>query len=144
MVRCPITEGHETVLHIAAAAKQTDLVKELVKQMTDEDLELVDNDGFTAICFAAASGIVTIAEEMVKRNDKLLLIRNTRFNITPLYIAALLGRKEMASYLFSKTCFDDLSHGERIGLLVATISSDMYGMPHILVTVSLRQFAICH
>lgn len=36
----------------------------------------------------------------------------------------------MVSFLFRVTPFDDLSPDERIELLVATISNDLYGMSH--------------
>ncbi|GMY35002.1 ankyrin repeat-containing protein At5g02620-like [Fagus crenata] len=58
VVRVGITRKRETALHIAAAAKHTAFVKELVKYMNEEDLTLRNKDGNTAICFAAASGIV--------------------------------------------------------------------------------------
>lgn len=127
----PITEGGDTALHIAAAANHPNFVKELLKLMKKNDLERKNEQGQTALYFAAASGNVTIAEEMVEKNDKLTLIRfEGKIKCTPLYIAALLGRKEMVSFLFRVTPFDDLSPDERIELLVATISNDLYGMSH--------------
>nr|XP_023903616.1 ankyrin repeat-containing protein ITN1-like [Quercus suber] len=226
IVRKPITEGEDTALHIAAAANHPNFVKELLKLMKKEDLELKNNYEQTALYFAAASGNVIIAEEMVEKNDKPTLIgreviiaeemvekndeptltggeviiaeeivekndkptligeviiaeemvekndkrtliggeviiaegmlenndkrtliggeviiaeemvekkekptlirREKRMKYTPLYIAALLGRREMVSFLFGVTPFKDLSRGERIELLVATISYDFY------------------
>ncbi|KAM3694299.1 hypothetical protein ACJW31_07G047500 [Castanea mollissima] len=126
----PITEWKDTALHIAAAANHPNFVKELLKLMEREDLELQNSYGQTALYFAAASGNVIIAEEMVKKNDKPTLIRpENEMKCTPLYIAALLGRREMVSFLFGKTPFEKLScgdGGERIELLVATISNDLY------------------
>uniref|UniRef100_A0A2N9FGH4 PGG domain-containing protein n=1 Tax=Fagus sylvatica TaxID=28930 RepID=A0A2N9FGH4_FAGSY len=75
VVRVGITRKRETALHIAAAAKRTAFVKELVKYMNEEDLTLRNKDGNTAICFAAASGIVEIAMVMVEKNNNLPLIR---------------------------------------------------------------------
>ncbi|KAM4088131.1 hypothetical protein ACB094_07G047500 [Castanea mollissima] len=126
----PITEWKDTALHIAAAANHPNFVKELLKLMEREDLELQNYYGQTALYFAAASGNVIIAEEMVKKNDKPTLIRpENEMKCTPLYIAALLGRREMVSFLFGKTPFEKLScgdGGERIELLVATISNNLY------------------
>ncbi|XP_059436471.1 uncharacterized protein LOC132169454 [Corylus avellana] len=127
VVRDPITEGHMTALHIAAAAKRTNFVKELVKCMSADDLALQNKDGNTALCFAAASGIVTIAEEMVNMNNRLPCIRDSQ-GLTPLLIAASLGRRNMVSYLLSATPFDQLTAIERIQLLLATISTDMYDL----------------
>ncbi|XP_030942847.1 ankyrin repeat-containing protein At5g02620-like isoform X1 [Quercus lobata] len=131
MVRDPITEGGDTALHIAAAANHPNFVKELLKLMKKEELEITNKYGQTALYFAAASGNVIIAEEMVEKNDKLTLIRikSREKKFTPLYVAALLGRREMVSFLFDKTPFKDLScgrRGERFDLLVATISNDWY------------------
>ena len=116
----------ETALHIAAAAKRTAFVKELVQRMTEEDLALQNKDGNTAICFAAASGIVEIAKVMVEKNKRLPMIRGKQGK-TPLYMAALFGHREMVSYLYSVTTFGSLSREEKISLLLVTISADLYG-----------------
>ena len=45
----------------------------------------------------------------------------------------------MTSYLCDVTPFEGLSPDERIEILMATITNDMYGMSHISETVSFRQ-----
>ena len=110
----------------------------MVRFLTGEELERTNVDGETALCFAAKSGTVTIAKEMVEKNDRLPLIRSSEER-TPLHIAAKLGSREMTSYLYSVTPFERLSTDERMEILVATIINDMYGMSHISVTVSFRQ-----
>ncbi|KAK4564351.1 hypothetical protein RGQ29_006428 [Quercus rubra] len=127
VVRAGITRKRETALHIAAAAKRTAFVKELVKHMNEEDLALKNKDENTAICFAAASGIVEIAEVMVKKNKNLTLIRGNQGK-TPLYMAALFGHRDMVSYLYEVTDFESLTHEERISLLLGTISADLYDL----------------
>ncbi|XP_059434765.1 ankyrin repeat-containing protein At5g02620-like [Corylus avellana] len=124
--RRPITEENQTVLHIAVAAERPAFVKELVKRMSSDEMALPSKNGNTALCFAAVSGIVLIAKEMVEVNKKLPLIRGIGRK-TPLYMAALNGRREMVSYLYPLTPFEDLQPKERIEILVATISTDMYG-----------------
>lgn len=126
-VLVPVTKWKETALHIAAVARRTAFVKKLVKWMTPSDLEFENIKGNTALCFAALSGALTIAEVLVKMNNKLLLIRSKSGKI-PLHIAALYGRRSLVSYLFSVTPFEELAHGERVDLLIATINTDMYGM----------------
>ncbi|XP_059436306.1 ankyrin repeat-containing protein P16F5.05c-like [Corylus avellana] len=129
LVRRPITEQKDTALHIAVAAKHATFAKELVKCMTSEDIELRNENGNTALCFAAYAGgseLVSIVQEMVQENKKLPLVRGSCGN-TPLYIAALNGSKEMVSYLYPLTPFEDLAPIDRIDILVATISTDMYG-----------------
>ena len=95
--------------------------------MTEEDLALQNKDGNTAICFAAATGIVEIAKVMVDKNKKLPMIRGNQGK-TPLYMAALFGHRDMVSYLYEVTDFESLTHEERISLLLGTISADLYGM----------------
>ncbi|XP_028223162.1 uncharacterized protein LOC114404379 isoform X2 [Glycine soja] len=51
-----ISQGRATLLHVAAEANQLHFVKELVKLLSDEDLELQDCKGNTAFCLAAALG----------------------------------------------------------------------------------------
>ncbi|XP_035545392.1 uncharacterized protein LOC108983575 isoform X2 [Juglans regia] len=120
-----ITRRKDKVLHIAAAAEHTGFVKELVKRMDQDGLALPNLHGNTAICFAAASGIVPIAEEMVKKNIELPMIRGSK-RMTPLYMAVLQGRRNMVAYLYSVTAFIRLTPLERIDILVACISSDLY------------------
>jgi ankyrin repeat protein len=55
--------------------------------MTPDDLELKDTNGDTALCSAAVSGNVKIAEAMVIMNNNLPLIRDGH-NILPFLIAS--------------------------------------------------------
>ena len=125
-----ITESRESVLHIAFASKYMAFIKEVVRILTDEDLERTNVDGDTALCFAAKLGIVRIAKEMMKKNNRLPLIRSSEGR-TPLCIAVLFGHRNMALYLCTVTTFEGLSPNEYTEILVATITYDMYGMPHI-------------
>ncbi|KAK3188907.1 hypothetical protein Dsin_028468 [Dipteronia sinensis] len=124
-VRLRITRNQETVLHIAAGARHTKFVEELVSWMTREDLTLQNNVGNTALCFAAASGVKKIAEVMVNKNRKLPSIRGSK-GATPLCMAALLGHREMVWYLYSVTNEEDQNEKDRIELLVAVINAGLY------------------
>ncbi|XP_050232704.1 uncharacterized protein LOC126681251 isoform X2 [Mercurialis annua] len=124
-VRATITRGSETVLHIAAGARHTQFVKKLVKKMTPEDLALQNKVGNTALCFAAVSGITEIAKVLVNKNRHLPSIRGSQ-GASPLYMAALLGRRDMVWYLYSVTDDRHLSGEDRIGLLVAAITSNLF------------------
>ncbi|XP_065854747.1 ankyrin repeat-containing protein ITN1-like [Euphorbia lathyris] len=123
-VRATITRGHETVLHVAVGSNHPLFVKKLVKRMTPDDLALQNKVGNTALCFAAISGITEIAEVLVNKNKSLPLVRGSK-GATPIYMAALLGRREMVWYLYSVTDDNDLSAEDRIGLLVAAITSNL-------------------
>jgi hypothetical protein len=128
LVRRPIAKGKQTTLHIAVLAQRVVFVKELVnmKGMTPDDIALRDDSENTALCLAAGSDMVSIAQEMVKKNEELPLERG--ISGTPLYMAAVNGCSKMVSYLYDVTPFERLTAGDRINILVATISSDMYGM----------------
>lgn len=121
-----ITKGRETALHIAAGAKQANFVEELVKLMNPRDLELKNKFDNTALCFAAASGNTRIAEAMVKKNGDLPSMRGSK-GVTALHMAALLGHKDMVWFLYSVTKDEDLTKEDFIGLLIASISSDLFG-----------------
>ncbi|XP_075673454.1 uncharacterized protein LOC142642898 [Castanea sativa] len=64
---------------------------------------------------------------MVKKNNRLPLIRSSEER-TPLHIAAKLGSRDMTSYLYSVTPFEGLPPDERMEILMATITNDMYDM----------------
>ncbi|KAF3961104.1 hypothetical protein CMV_014244 [Castanea mollissima] len=127
IVRVAITRKWETALHIAAAAKRTDFVKELVNCMEKEDLALKNRDDNTAICFAAASGIVEIATIMVEKNENLPMIQGNK-GMRPIHMAALFGHRKMVSYLYRFTNFGSLDRGEQISLFLGTISADLYDL----------------
>ncbi|KAK8468233.1 hypothetical protein PHAVU_007G258800 [Phaseolus vulgaris] len=97
-----ITKGWATVLHIAVGANHVHFVEELLNLMQPDELELLDFKGNTAFCFAAAVGNVQIAEMMEKKNGSLPTIRGGGV-LTPLHLAVLQGRSEMAWHLFPKT-----------------------------------------
>ncbi|CAJ1975912.1 unnamed protein product [Sphenostylis stenocarpa] len=103
-----ISQGWATLLHVAAEANHLHFVEELVKELSQNDLEIQDFKGNTAFCFAAAVGNVKIAEAMARRNRSLPTIRGGQ-GLTPLHLAALQGKSEMAWYLYPSTVhkFDD-------------------------------------
>jgi len=103
-----ISRGWETALHISAGARHTKFVEELVKRMETRDLEIQNKDKNTALCFAAAS------------------IRGSE-GVTPLYIATLLGQRDMVWYLYSVTDHEILKTEDYFSLLIAAISTDLYG-----------------
>ncbi|KAL4012328.1 hypothetical protein IC575_029428 [Cucumis melo] len=123
--RCAVTKNQETVLHVAAGAKQTGFVKELVHRMSPTDMTMQNKYGNTALCFAATSGIVRIAQLIVNKNEDLPLIRGFS-NLTPLFMAVSYKRKLMATYLFAVTDIFQLTPEDQIELLIASIHSDFF------------------
>ncbi|KAK7304067.1 hypothetical protein RJT34_15078 [Clitoria ternatea] len=124
LLKSAITKGWATVLHVAVGANHAHFVEELVKLMSHDDLELQDNKGNTAFCFAAAVGNVNIAEIMRKKNESLPTIRGGEC-VTPLHLAVLQGRSEMAWYLFGKSK-EILEDEDWITVFLICINSGLY------------------
>ncbi|KAK2395298.1 ankyrin repeat-containing protein ITN1 [Trifolium repens] len=104
-----IATGWTTLLHIAAGANQIHFVKELLKMLVDNDINLRDCNGNTAFCIAAAAGNIEIVDLMFERNRQLPVIRGGN-GYTPIQFAALQGRCKMTWHLYDKTdkdCFED-------------------------------------
>ncbi|KAF8030337.1 hypothetical protein BT93_E2701 [Corymbia citriodora subsp. variegata] len=120
----------ETALHIAAGAGHREFVEELVKMMTPDELEMQDKDGNTALYFAAASGVREIAKVMVDKNRQLLWIRGSNVAMA-LCIAAQSGKQDMVRYLLSVMNDTDLTDLDRINILCATISSNLFGTQEV-------------
>lgn len=120
-----ISQGRATLLHVAAEANQLHFVKELVKLLSDEDLELQDCKGNTAFCLAAALGNVRIAKVMARRNSRLPTIRGGD-GLTPLHMAALQGKNKMAWHLYHYTVhiFNDADWD---ALFFFCLKTDIYG-----------------
>ncbi|XP_061373855.1 uncharacterized protein LOC133316151 isoform X2 [Gastrolobium bilobum] len=97
-----ITKECGTLLHVAAGANHVHFVEELIKLLNPHDLELQDYNGNTAFCFAAATGNLKIAAILIEKNAYLPRIRGGE-EMTPLYMAVLQGRFDMARFLYTKT-----------------------------------------
>ena len=121
-----ITKECRTVLHLAAGTGCVHFVEQLVGMMTSKELELRDGKGNTAMCFAAINGSVQIAEILLAKNKLLATTRGGQ-GMTPLYMAVLFGRSEMAWLLYSKTV-ESFEEKDRIGIFFRSIDSGLYGM----------------
>ncbi|XP_054802909.1 uncharacterized protein LOC129306373 isoform X3 [Prosopis cineraria] len=127
LVSAAITMRWATVLHVAAGANRTRFVDELVKIMCPKDLELQDVNGNTAFCFAAAIGNLQIVQVMKKKNKNLPTIRGGA-GITPLHMAALQGRSEMAWYLYSDKIVKGFEDNDWIILLFSCVNTGIYDL----------------
>lgn len=83
--------------------------------------------GRSAFYLAVLSGVVDNVKVMVEKNPELPNIRCVNHNF-PIIHAAQRGRKNTVAYLYKKTDFSMLEPSDRIQLLQAAISYDMYGM----------------
>ena len=98
----------------------------MVDLTSSSALAATSGEGYTALAFAAASGVVRMAKVMVDKNSHLPDLHDL-YIPTPVLMAVAYERKDMASFLFSNTNFEALLPSEQIKLLIATISSDYYG-----------------
>ncbi|CAL9014039.1 unnamed protein product [Prunus brigantina] len=93
-----------TALHEAIERKQLHIVEELLKLMTEQDLEIEDDLGFTAFFYALEKGMAPIVTSMVKKNEKLVTMRFTDAGgMTPVLFAYCLGHWEIARFLYPRT-----------------------------------------
>ena len=101
-ISAKITFTDKTALHVAAEAGHVHIVEELVKQMSEENLEIKDIDGFTALALAAYIGNYRIAECMLGKNENLIRIATNEGNI-PVVLALFNGHLKLARYLYLLT-----------------------------------------
>lgn len=121
-----ISEIHKsTALHIAAAVKHVDFVKELVKIMDENDLRKKNKFDNTAFFLAAASGMVEAAKEIMKNDTAIAMVPDICGRL-PIHMAALSGHKDMVEYLYQKTGHF-LSEQDRKMLFFSCIETDLYG-----------------
>ncbi|CAA3011106.1 ankyrin repeat-containing At5g02620-like [Olea europaea subsp. europaea] len=120
-----VTERGDRMLHIAAAAKQTAFVSNLVEHLVPSELELRNIYGETAFYVAARSEVVEIANVMYTKNRHLPRIENNS-GMTPLEMAIFLRNRKMVEYLYRITRFEDLNAKKYMEILAATIHIDMY------------------
>lgn len=90
--KAKITRTGDTALHIAMSDRQEDHVEELVKLISNKDLEMQNERGNTPLHFAASMGNVRMCACIAKRHPLLVVAPNDN-NETPLFLAALHGKK---------------------------------------------------
>ncbi|KAK2646885.1 hypothetical protein Ddye_022080 [Dipteronia dyeriana] len=123
MVRTAITEGYETALHVATKAEQTGFALRIMEHMDEQDLALQDLKGETAFCLAVATSNIRLASVMQSKNPDLATLRGS-WNMTPLYLAVLLGMEGMATFLLQYTV--GLTPEERVRIFFQSIKTDLY------------------
>ncbi|KAL0008118.1 hypothetical protein SO802_009620 [Lithocarpus litseifolius] len=101
-ISAKITVRDKTALHVAAAAGHVHIVEELVKQMSEENLEIKDIYGYTALALAAYFGNYRIAECMLGKNKNLIRIAINSGDI-PVVLALFNGHLKLARYLYLLT-----------------------------------------
>ena len=101
-ISAKITVRDQTALHVAAEAGHVHIVEELVKQMSEENLEIKDNEGLTVLAQAAYNGNYHIAECMLGKNENLSRIATNEGDI-PVVLALFNGHLKLGCYLYRRT-----------------------------------------
>ena len=101
-ISAKITVTEKTALHVAAEAGHVHIVEELVKQMSEENLEIKDDEGYTALARATYNGNYRMAECMLGKNENLLSIGDDK-GVIPVVLALFNGHLKLARYLYLLT-----------------------------------------
>ncbi|XP_048435051.1 uncharacterized protein LOC103935347 isoform X2 [Pyrus x bretschneideri] len=97
-----------TALHMAVSMENEYMAKEVVEWMTEEDLEIEDANGVTAIALATLIG-PEVARCIIEKNKRLLCIPCNLQNMIPLIMACHGGHWGLARYLYSVTPLEALT-----------------------------------
>jgi len=125
LLNAAITKEWGTLLHVVAGTNHVHFANQLVKLLDPPDLELRNFNGNTAFCYAAASGNMEMAAMLIKQNEDLPKIRGGE-EATPLYMAVLLRKGEMARHLYPLTT-NILEEDDFTMLFFRCIKSELYG-----------------
>ncbi|BFG37904.1 hypothetical protein CerSpe_241780 [Prunus speciosa] len=94
--------------------------------MTEEDLEIKDDYGFTAFAYATHIGNIEMAKCLVRKNKKLVSIRSPPNNAMPLINACRQSQWEMVEYLRSLTPFEVLDDQDGAALISQCFLSEHF------------------
>ncbi|XP_035547385.1 uncharacterized protein LOC108990288 [Juglans regia] len=106
-----ITTLGKTALHLSVEAGHVHIVEALVEEMSEDDLEVQDNFGDTALLETTYSGQYKMAECMLRKNKRLVSMGRANtdgFHMLPVVMAISNGYIKMARYLYSLTPLEDL------------------------------------
>ena len=101
-ISAKITFTDKTALHVAAEAGHVHIVEEFVMQMSEENLEIKDIFGFTALAQASYNGNYRMAECMLRKNENLIRIATNDGDI-PVVLALYYGHLTLARHLYLLT-----------------------------------------
>ena len=105
-----ISISGSTALHIAIFEGHMNIVEELVKIMSEENLKIKDAGGFTVLGYCAIFGNIQMAKCIIEKSRTLLSIGSERDDLIPVVVALTYNPHgtEMARYLYSETLLEDL------------------------------------
>ncbi|XP_021274693.1 uncharacterized protein LOC110409610 isoform X2 [Herrania umbratica] len=130
-VREKITLKDDTALHVAVLAGKEEIVKELVRRMEKDDLELKNNMGETAFSIATINESKEMVRAMVEKNSNLVTVKNA-YGAIPVVVASLFSARDMVRFLYFKTPEEILKpeNGDRSGatLLNSLIADGIFDL----------------
>ncbi|XP_015959867.2 uncharacterized protein LOC107483765 [Arachis duranensis] len=133
-----IAKGSTTLLHIAASvrggAKHVHFAKQLIEELSEGDLLLIDDNGNTAFCLAAAAGNKQVLDLMKNKNPTVVQVRGNNRTFPPVRFAALQGRCDVASHLYENPEFGHYYDDELKQLFFTCINTGLYGLALKLAT----------
>ncbi|KAM4081490.1 hypothetical protein ACJW30_11G096400 [Castanea mollissima] len=97
-----------TALHIAIFEGHMNIVEELVKIMSEEDLKIKDARDFSVLGYCAIVGNIQMAKCIIGKSRTLLSIGSGSDDLIPVVLAVTRNRIEMARYLYPETPLEDL------------------------------------
>ncbi|KAM3729276.1 hypothetical protein ACB098_M004200 [Castanea mollissima] len=105
-----IAEMSNTALHIAIFEGHVNIVEELVKIMSEENLKIKDASDFSVLGYCAIYGNIQMAKCIIGKSRTLLSIGSQSDNLIPVVLALMYNPHgiEMARYLYSETPREDL------------------------------------
>ncbi|KAI3955249.1 hypothetical protein MKW98_020882 [Papaver atlanticum] len=127
-LRANITSRGDTALHAAVVSGKLSTVKALLKLLPPEALEAKSSSGDAPIFLSAADGSTEIAKVMVKKNNRVLRIKN-QHGFIPLVISILYEKEEMFCYLYSVTPMEELDPEKSkngASFLLGAINAEMF------------------
>ncbi|GKV32667.1 hypothetical protein SLEP1_g41259 [Rubroshorea leprosula] len=122
-------ENGQTALHVAIAAGQLRIAKELITITSREEnshyLRIKDKSGNTALSFAAHRGMMEIAKCLIEKDKNLLTIPNGDDKL-PVQLACRAGHEDMTRYLYCETPRQCLRGDNGFYLLEECINKKMF------------------
>ncbi|CAL9221373.1 unnamed protein product [Arabidopsis halleri] len=108
-----LTSNGDTPIHKAVLSGHIKIVEEIIRRIHDPEqvLKIKNDNGYTALTYAATGGIVRIAECLVNKCPGLVSVRNAKEHI-PIVVASLYGHKHLVQYLYNHTPLSDLDPGD--------------------------------
>nr|GEV45276.1 hypothetical protein [Tanacetum cinerariifolium] len=108
LIRYGINGNNETTLHVAVSRRKTMFVENLMTLMEEKDLELQDNNSYTALCIAVTAGDVQMATILVRKNKALRDIPTIQ-GMMPIQMAASFGKQDMTKLLYDSQNMRDVA-----------------------------------